>query len=239
MATKFRLRPDHAHVPDALPFFLLLPGKPLRYSLWSRFWDRWAGRRDRTDATRTSGDDAPVADTPWLTRLVSECSNVITAERIRTEALVAVIDRERAELEARLHRAEAVATSSQAELQRISDAPIGDGIVGTGEQFSSPEERLQRRQLERAAAVSAQEGRIASANAEVLEINARLEVLTQERRSHWAVLRERVRNLVKHYRRRASTYVRAMERRRDGVTWQVPDIPCPDWALADLGAPTA
>lgn len=235
MAAKIKLGPQHAHIPGALPFFLLRAGKPLPYPLWTRIGDRRAGRRDRAETTRAPGDEVPVADTPWLSRLTSECSTAIASERIRAEALVAIIDRERAELEARLSRANEISDASRAELDKLAAKPVDDGIVGTGERYSQPSERLQRRRLEQAAAIAAAEGRAASATAEMLEIRARLGILDQERRSHLTVLKERARNLTKHYQRRASTYVRALERRRGGITWRVPDIPCPDWAVAELG----
>lgn len=236
MAMRIKLSPKHAHIPEVLKFFLLRPGKPLRYWCWTRFWDRWSGRKDRTDASPAPSNEPAVADTPWLTRLTNECGNAIASERIRSEALVAVIDREQAELEARLHRIEAIVATSQAELKRLGEAPIADSIEGAGEQYSPVEERLQRRRRERARAIAALEGKLNSANAETLEIKARLEVLAQERRSHWVVLQERARNLTKHYIRRASTYVRAMEHRRDGVTCRVPDIPSPAWVVAELGS---
>lgn len=235
MAAKLTIHPDHAHVPNALPVFMLRPSKPLRYPLWTRLSDRWAGRRDRADAPRTAGDEAPVADTPWLNRITGECDHRIAVERVRTEALVAIIEREEADLTARIQRAETIITAGQVELERISEVPISDDVVGSGEHYSPAEERLQRRRLELASARAATQDRITSAADELLEINARLEVLAQERRSHQAVLKERVRNLTKYYQRRAATYVRAMERRRDGITWQVPELRCPDWAVTALG----
>ena len=33
----------------------------------------------------------------------------------------------------------------------------------------------------------------------------------------------------------AGTYVRAMERRRDGVVWRVPELDIPGWAAAQPG----
>lgn len=237
MATKIELGPEHAHVPDALTFFLLRPGKPLRYSWLTRLGDRWAGRMDRTDAPATTGGEPPVADTPWLKRLTSECGNIIASERVRTEALVAIIDRERAELTARLSRVEAVAAANQAELDRLAKDPpfSGDAVVGAGEQYSPAEERLQRRHRERARTVAALVDGVNSAKAEALQITSRLQILKQERHSHWVVLLERIRTLVEHYRRRIGTYVRAMEHRRGGITWQVPDLPHPAWAVAELG----
>lgn len=227
--------PEEAHIPQALGIFLQEPEKPMKYSWWARFWDRRAGRADRTKPPTNTGD-VPVADTPWLRRLRGECGTMIAKERVRTEALVAVIDRELQELRARHYRAEVVIEqASNAEGRRVSELEITDDVVGAGEHYSSPEERIQRRRRERTQAMDRLRRRREAAEAELLELAPRIEVLTQERTSHWVLLQERCRRLVEHHQRRAGTYVRAMERRRDGVVWRVPELDILGWAAAQPG----
>ena len=215
--------PEEAHIPRALGTFLQEPEKPMKYSWWARFWDRRAGRADRTKPPTNTGD-VPVADTPWLRRLRGECGTMIAKERVRTEALVAVIDRELQELRARRDRAEVVIEQAADAEGRVSALKITDDVVGAGEHYSSPEERIQRRCRERTQAMDRLRRRREAAEAELLE-----------RASHWVLLQERCRRLVEYHQRRAGTYVRAMERRRDGVVWRVPELDIPGWAAAHLG----
>lgn len=234
MARAPETTPEDAHIPQALGPFLQEPEKPMKYSWWARFWDRRAGRADRTKPPTNTGD-VPVADTPWLRRLRGECGTIIAKERVRTEALVAVIDRELQELRARHYRAEVVIEQASNAEGRVSELEITDDVVGAGEHYSSPEERIQRRRRERTQAMDRLMRRREAAEAELLELAPRIEVLTQERTSHWVLLQERCRRLVEHHQRRAGTYVRAMERRRDGVVWRVPELDIPGWAAAQPG----
>ena len=234
MARAPETTPEDAHIPQALGTFLQEPEKPMRYSWWARFWDRRAGRADRTKPP-ADANGVPVADTPWLRRLRGECGTIIAKERVRTEALVAVIDRELQELRARCDRARATAEQASEAEERLSAREITDDVVGAGEHYSSPGERIQRRCRERARAVERLRKRREAAEAELLDLAPRIEVLEQERNSHWVLLQERCRRLVEHHQRRAGTYVRAMERRRDGVVWRVPEFDIPGWAAAQPG----
>lgn len=161
--------PEEAHIPQALGTFLQEPEKPMKYSWWARFWDRRAGRADRTKPPTNTGD-VPVADTPWLRRLRGECGTIIAKERVRTEALVAVIDRELQELRARHYRAEVVIEQASNAEGRVSELEITDDVVGAGEHYSSPEERIQRRRRERTQAMDRLRRRREAAEAELLEL---------------------------------------------------------------------
>ena len=130
--------PEEAHIPRALGTFLQEPEKPMKYSWWARFWDRRAGRADRTKPPANTGG-VPVADTPWLRRLRGECGTMIAKERVRTEALVAVIDRELQELRARHDRAAVVIEQAADAEGRVSAREITDDVVGAGEHYSSHE----------------------------------------------------------------------------------------------------
>lgn len=231
------LTSELAHVPSALPVFLLHPERPLRYGWWARSRDSWDGRRDRGCVSEASGGSEPsTAETPWLRRLRAECHNAIGQERTRTEALVAVLDREIAALKAQIAAAETAGAQREEERRQSDATPVTDAVVGAGEIYSPADERVQRRRLERATTSARLAGQAAAAHEARRTASQQLDVVVQERRNHWIVLQERARVLAEHYQRRASTYIRALERPRRGERFDVPDMGVPDWASADLGA---
>ena len=103
---------------------------------------------------------------------------MIVKERIHTEALVAIIDQELQELRARHDKAEVVIEQASNAEGRVSALKITDDVVGAGEYYSSPEERIQRRCRERTQAMDQLRRRREAAEAELLELAPRIEVLT-------------------------------------------------------------
>lgn len=235
MKKKINLTPADARVPAALNPFLAVPDRPMRYRWWTRFGDHSAGRSDRPRPVRDSQPELTVADTPWLRRLTADCANAIAAGRARSEALVSIIDRERAMVIGDITAAKLACSSLPAKLAAVAATPVDDGIVGTGEAHSSSEERLQRRHLELGQQEAALNRQLHEATHKQAEAEKTLAVLEQERLSHWVVLQERTRHLTEYYQRRAATYTRGLENRRRGQFWIVPTLIIPDWAAAELG----
>lgn len=235
MTKKLPLSPGQAHVPAALEVFRAQPPKPLRYGWWRRWRDGAAGRVDgRVRATGPSASVGVVADTPWLRALAAECGNRVADERARSETLVAILDRERAEAQARLDRLQDLIADREAQLQRFKGTQITDAIVGPGEQYSPPDERLRRRVYELAKAKETARSDIASAAGEMRDAKVRVDVLNQQRDSHWTVLQQRVHYLREHYQRRAGIYVRGYSR-ASGADHQPPELLYADWVAAPLG----
>lgn len=229
------LSPDHAHLPRAFHSFLLVPDRPLRYGLWLRFRDTWAGGRDRSTDPNAGSEwsESPVRS-PWLQRLEAECATALAAGRTRAEALVAVIERDRAELESEAAALQLM-LSELNESQGATEPEPDDAVVGVGERYSSPAERIARRRWEQAGKRARLASDTSAAKARRRAVVQQIAVLEQERRSHWTVLQERGRQLLAHYQRRAGTYTRAMERRREGERLIAPTLPVPEWLGADLG----
>lgn len=235
MGKLVRITPELAHVPDALPAFLLKADRPLPYRWWTRLSDHLAGRRDRLYSDTITLNEPPVAQSPWLQRQLAECATALARGRTRTEALVAVLDRELASLAADADQQAEALASLQAQLVELESAPVGDGIVGAGEVFSPPHERQQRRRRERAAQFAQLQRATADAEAARRDIDRQINTLNQERRSHWVVLQERSRQLVELYQRRVCTYTRGMEQRRKGIVLTAPTVATPAWVSAQLG----
>lgn len=232
--TRITLDHTHAHVPQALAPFLLAPDKPRPYRWWTRWADAWAGWRDRTEPG--GAPTTQVADTPWLRRLAADCDNATASGRHRTESLVAVLDRRRAALMAAIEQCRDTIDAAAADVEEHSAAPITAEVVGAGELYSPPDEILRRRRHERDQRVGGAARQLARARAQLRELNQELEVVEQERQSHWVVLQERTRVLIEYYQRRAATYCRALEQRRDRQFWGVPDLRVPGWASSPLGS---
>lgn len=228
-------RPEHARVPQALPAFLLRPDQPPVYRWWRRVLDRWAGVRDRTPAPEHREGATPVADSPWLRRLLAECAAAIAVGRTRTDALVAVLDVECARVRAEIEVLEGVLDELDEARSAADQETIDDTIVGPGELYSPPEERLQRRARQKADKIARLQAQADAVQARLRSARQELGVLEQERRSHWSVLQERTRLLVEHYQRRAGSYTRGLERRRRRVFFVTPTVVAPDWVRADLG----
>ena len=229
------LSPDHAHLPRAFHAFLLVPDRPPRYGLWLRARDAWAGWRDRsTDPNAESERDAAPVTSPWLQRLEAEYATALAAGRTRAEALVAVIDGERAELESEAASLGLLLAQLDARHSAPEPEP-DDAILGVGERYSTPAERLARRRWEQAGRRARLTSDTSGAEARRRAVVQRIAVLEQERRSHWTLLQQRGRLLQAHYQRRAGTYTRAMERRREGQRLTAPAMPAPAWLGAELG----
>ena len=226
------ITPDLAQLPGALPVLLLTPDRPLRYGWMARARDHWAGRLDRTPVGQ-SHEPGEVAWSAWLQRLTAECHNAIARGRTRTEALIAVLDKERATLEAEARKAEVLVTQLERDIAEQQAAPARDRRPG--EAFSPDEEVRDRVNLERGTALA----RLRSAKAEAEDrqrsVLHQIHVIVTQRHSHWAVLQERTRLLVEHHQRRASTYARGMSRPWKGITYVAPVIHTPAWAHAELG----
>lgn len=232
---KNRLSPSHARVPEALATFLTAPDRPMPYRWWTRLGDRWAGRRDRTAPLHDPVPEVAEADTPWLRSLAAACANAVATGRVRAEALVSILDRERAALLGEIDQAKLAVAELTADLARVESVPITGDAVGTGEMYSPSDERLRRRRHERTQRSAALSGQLGAARARLADAHRQLEVIEQERKSHWIVLQERARILIEHHQRRAATYTRALENRRSGQFWAVPRLEVPAWARADLG----
>lgn len=235
---KFQVNADHARVPAALPVFLRRPIQPIRYGLWTKFRDWFDGRRDRGPKSAKAGTDATpqVIVSPWLQRLEAECLNTVAQERSLTESLVTVIGRQIAELQGRGEAAQNTVAKLEDSLATEGSANVTDEAANAAEQYSSPEERLQRRRREQSRRLSTL-GSARDAASEVMRVSAeQIAVLDQEKLSHWTVLQQRARVLFEHYQRRAATYTRSMERRRVGELLRVPVFELPDWVFADVGA---
>lgn len=226
---------DVAHLPDAFAAYQLAHRKPIRYSWWRRFLDGRAGVRDRYRPA-TEAPPAPVAETPWLQRLVAECHDSIARERTFTEAAVSVLDGELAMLRAeqeQLAEAEADLTGKLAASHGVA---LSDAPASAPERFCTPEEIVQRRSAEHASRVASLRGSLDAATNRRRDVGTRIALLEQERVNHWVLLKERARNLAGYHTRRAATYTRKLERRRAGVHFVAPTIEAPEWATAELGA---
>lgn len=229
------ITPELAHVPNALPTFLLKADRPLPYRWWTRLSDHFAGRRDRTFTEEIANSDAPVVESPWLQRQLAECANAIARGRTRTEALVAVLDRELAALSSNVEQQEGVIASLTSQIATLQDAPVTDEVVGAGERYSDPSERLQRRHRERSIVLGQLRQSLTVAQDARRDLGRQIGTINQERRSHWVVLQERSRQLTELYQRRVCTYTRGMEQRRKGVLLTAPTVTMPSWASAALG----
>ncbi|SHJ61181.1 hypothetical protein SAMN02745244_02886 [Tessaracoccus bendigoensis DSM 12906] len=232
---KIRISPSHASVPEALAPFLAAPDRPVPYRWWTRLSDRWAGRRDRVASRHQPTPEVAEADTPWLRRLIADCNNAVATGRVRTEALVSILDRERATLLGEIDQAKLAIADLTADLSHLDAVPITGDAVGPGEMYSSSEERLRRRRHERNQRSGRLNGLLGAARARLADAHKRVEIIEQERKSHWVVLQERTRVLTEYHQRRAATYTGALENRRSGQFWAVPQLEIPDWARADLG----
>lgn len=225
------LTADLAPLPGALPLFLRIADRPLRYRWWTRICDRWAGRRDRTPVTETY-EPGKTASSAWLQQLIAECDTAIAQERSRTEAMVAVLDNKQASLDTTARAAAQYIEEMRQKMEAVHSQPAR--APGAGEKYSREEERQARLALERGAALA----RLTTAKTQAEERRRaalhEVDVLTSDRRSHGTVLRGRIRLIVEHYQRRASNYVRGMSRPRKGITYTAPLIPIPDWASAEL-----
>lgn len=228
------LSPDLAHVPNALPAFMLKADRPLPYRWWTRLSDHSAGRRDRTQS-ETISSDAPVASSPWLQRQLAECANAIAVGRTRTEALVAVLDHELAAMLAAVDQHEAALADLSAKLRELIAEPVNDAAIGPGGPYSTPQERLRRNQDQRAAELSSLRNAIQTTESTTRELARRIGQLQQDRRSHWVVLQERSRQLVELTQRRVATYTRGLELRRKGIVFTAPTVTAPHWVSAELG----
>ena len=229
------ITPDLAHVPNALPVFTMRADRPLPYRWWTRLSDHLAGRRDRVNSEASLATNNAVAESPWLHRLLAECATAIARGRTRTEALVAVLDRELAHLHAGVQQHEDTLETVARQINDLLDQPITDEIVGAGERYSDPDERLRRHQLNRASELNRLRQQAEAARNAKRRLMREIGTLQQERRSHWVVLQERSRQLVELYQRRACSYVRGMERRRQGIVLTAPTVSAPVWSVADLG----
>lgn len=228
--------PEHARVPKALPTFLLEPDRPPRYRWWQRLLDQWSGIRDRMPAAQHSEPPNPVADSPWLQRLLAECAASIAVGRTRTDGLVAILDKERATLRSEAAAVEQEYDTLRKALDEAEGTPVDDGVHGAGEQYSTAAERLQRRQRRKSEEIARLRSRMDAAAERLRLVKQAIGVLEQERRSHWSVLQERARVLTEHYQRRAASYTRGLERRRRRVYFTTPTVSAPDWVHADLGS---
>ncbi len=235
MFRKVPIGPQHARVPEALPAFLLVPDRPPVYRWWRRLFDQWAGMRDRTPAAHAPSDEIPTADSPWLQRLLSECGTAIAVGRTRTDALVAILDKEIAQLRAEEETLTESISALGEERDDVEGTELDPGIVGVGEQYSPRDERLRRRQLQKAGELSRLDGQRTAAQGRLRSIRQEIGILEQERRSHWSVFQERTRLLTEYYQRRAGSYTRGLERRRRRMFFVTPTVTAPDWAVADLG----
>ncbi|TRY16873.1 hypothetical protein FOJ82_13450 [Tessaracoccus rhinocerotis] len=231
--TSVAISADQAHIPDALPVFLLVPDEPLRYGWWTRTRDHWAGRQDRLRGTEHM-EPLQTASSAWLQRLFAECGNAVAQGRSRTDALVALLDKEQAALAAEERVAADHIGQLASDLAELQGSPLRESL-GAGEGFSDDDEVLRRKALERQTALA----QLRTAQTQAAErrrtVLQQIDVIVTQKRSHWSVLQERTRQLLEHYQRRASTYARGMSRPSRGITFLAPVLPMPDWAAAELG----
>lgn len=237
----FKITERHADAPDALQFFLSLPDRPPIYRWWRQLFDRWAGVRDRLPMEQHKREGMqkgeagswPIAESPWLRRLIAECNAATAVGRTHSDAVVTVLDQKLAEFCAEDKALQALVSdlgNTHAEVVKADHRS-----AGAGDRYCTEEELQQRHVRMKAEGLAEIKGRQSAAAARRAELAQQITKLEQARAGHWSVLQERTRLLTEHYQRRASSYTSGMERRRRGMRYHPPEIVAPDWVEAALG----
>lgn len=216
--------------PTAVPYLVRLPDRSLRYWFWTRWADAHAGRRDRgpvEDNRERRG--VPVADTPWLDRLLAEYANRAGAERHYDDTMIGQLDHLHARLAEQAAILDEQLERKVAERKARQEAGPQQGRRTTAEKFAGTDEIQMRRGREHREGITALDAEIERLGAAQQELRVRIAQVLRDRESHEAIRDDRVLKLREHYHRRAATYVRALGRPRRGQVFAVPTFGIPDW----------